>query len=896
METLDNEFQLYIEISPNNKILVNEELLQKININDFSSFPEGVEVLRTYPSLYEINFQSGNNMTIFCIPVKCELSISGIPKEIFVYSFKHLKLILAQLKKEYKNPFFYSSFYKADVYINDNKDIDERNFSFERTIEIKNEKEEAHQKEIRQIFEGIEKIYSKVQKTYTYEFISPNFNKYFPNINPGNPSDNFNFCYSDERKDLESKFILFLKDKDEMIYPISGPHNIGKTITALIIQKTSFKQGIKSLYLNLKYYFDKPQDNLYVKINTLIKECFFFVDNDAELLSLYNKFRKLIQINDMIKILFEFFNSKSYNSNKFFIIIDQFQEKYNSGILNQFSKYKIFLLSSINDFDVKKNLIYIYAEKSKIKYKLAEQNKPNKIIKYIYYQELFDKIKFFKLFENNIRDKIKNENEGITEVDFQKKFDFINNILHQFNYIPKYFFGYIYYYQTIHDLMFNEYGNIFKKLLQFEQNKTIDIKIVTQLSKNNYIMEKGKDGLNQNYKTLQVEEYVEYLKYIPLKYINYHINEKGEIFFYYSFPFFKHVLDDFIDYNQSNENFMISKDGGKRGTNFETILKYQFKVFKKLDINAHIEVGSIVEMNFTENYKSFEENYKKGTKNILITQKNRIGQDYDFAIYMTNLNQLLLIQSKYQIDYSLIKHKVKYINSSKEALKNFNISFNENINKVYLLYISSEEYNIDRKKTVKNILDNYKINCLFYSVSRGVFSFDFENLIRNLECDDSFMILPEIKPYKSQNIKFEFENKEKQKNTKDNNRNLLGKKINKIYDEGKIYEELKNYLEKNLNISLGEMEEMGYIINDFNKEVGKKSFIAIFSLKTDDESSIDFESPIGVNYIEKKKDINLEVTKKKYYSKFEELFNSFSNKIYYVIGKTLAMKKLKEQE
>ena len=190
----------------------------------------------------------------------------------------------------------------------------------------------------------------------------------------------------------------------------------------------------------------------------------------------------------------------------------------------------------------------------------------------------------------------------------------------------------------------------------------------------------------------------------------------------------------------------MGKDGGKRGTNFEIILKYQFKVFKKLDINAHIEVGSIVEMNFTENYKSFEENYKKGTKNILITQKNRIGQDYDFAIYMTNLNQLLLIQSKYQIDYSLIKHKVKYINSSKEALKNFNISFNENINKVYLLYISSEEYNIDRKKTVKNILDNYKINCLFYSVSRGVFSFDFENLIRNLECDDSFMILPEIKP------------------------------------------------------------------------------------------------------------------------------------------------------
>ena len=70
---------------------------------------------------------------------------------------------------------------------------------------------------------------------------------------------------------------------------------------------------------------------------------------------------------------------KNFLKNKFFLIIDQYQEKYDSiNILDLFSEFKIFLLSSINDTDVKENLILTYQEKSLKKYKLIEKKKSKK--------------------------------------------------------------------------------------------------------------------------------------------------------------------------------------------------------------------------------------------------------------------------------------------------------------------------------------------------------------------------------------------------------------------------------------------------------------------------------------------------------------------------------------
>ena len=88
-----------------------------------------------------------------------------------------------------------------------------------------------------------------------------------------------------------------------MIFPICGPHNIGKTITALRIQKAWYLNGIKSLYLNIKYYFFEPLKDLNKKIDTLIKECFYFVENENQLIDLYNEFQKENSIEKIIMFL-----------------------------------------------------------------------------------------------------------------------------------------------------------------------------------------------------------------------------------------------------------------------------------------------------------------------------------------------------------------------------------------------------------------------------------------------------------------------------------------------------------------------------------------------------------------------------------------------------------------
>ena len=136
----------------------------------------------------------------------------------------------------------------------------------------------------------------------TYEYISPNYNIYYKNSHI-KLTDKFNYIYSDNRKILESEFRQFLNNNSEMLYPICGANNIGKTITSLRIQKLFYIQGIKSLYLNLKFYFKEPFKDTDLKIDTLIKECFYFVENEEQLLYLYEQFQKALKIIDVLHIL-----------------------------------------------------------------------------------------------------------------------------------------------------------------------------------------------------------------------------------------------------------------------------------------------------------------------------------------------------------------------------------------------------------------------------------------------------------------------------------------------------------------------------------------------------------------------------------------------------------------
>ena len=882
-ETIDQFYQLNFKINSQSQIIVNKDLLEKLENYDYSPFPKDTEINRTQPSIFDIYIKGGRNIKIFRIPIDCRIRISEVEKKISLYSYKHLKIILNQLKNEYKNPNYFSNYFGKTIYVND-ENIDEIDFSYEKEIEIK-ENTNDNLKMINDIYNNIKNIYTKNSKDMNYEYISPNFKIYFPDMIDENLQDIFDYIYSKNRRDLESNLKLFLKNEQEKIFPICGPHNTGKTISSLIIQKICYKQGIKSLYLNIKYYFLEPLNNLDVKIETLIKECVFFIENEQELLGLYKKLKNIYSIYEIIVILKSYLTSKANNNSKFFFILDQYQERYNlnDNILNQLSDFKIFLLSSINDEDVKDNLILTYQEKNN-KENVKKKIKEKKFIKYTYYENLLDFQKLSKnKYLNNIKKKIKQEEKNINEEKLTEKFNFINFILKKFNYIPKYYFGYVYRYKTIYDLLFDEFKHIFLKLSQYNAKQTLTREKIKELLDNDYLIEK--DDVRNN-KSLSKDIYIQYLKYIPLKYINYHLNENGGLYFYYSFPLFKNILINFLDYYDSKETFKTSENGGEIGIAFEFILKTQFRVFNKLNIDGHLEVNSIIDMKFTDNYKLFDKNYIKGKNNILITQKIQ-GKDYDMAIYNVLNKRLLLIQSKYQIDYKLIKKKHYYIDTCEEVLMNFMTAIQDyEITDVYLLYISSEDYNLKRKKAVSNLLNKNQITCLFYSVENDRFTFDFEKKIENLDYNDSFMLLPKVNIFVPQQINLHDEKKSK-KISEEKKEILLGKKAVKNFDKDKIYGTLKEFfIDKKINFTFGKIEEIGFVNNNFKLEIDREeNYVAIFSLKEDDDSTVDLKKQIGLIYYENDLKFYLDITHNKQFSDFEDLFDTFVYHCYYGIGK-----------
>ena len=132
--------------------------------------------------------------------------------------------------------------------------------------------------------------------------------------------------------------------------------------------------------------------------------------------------------------------------------------------MDLFKNIKAILFSQINDFDIKDNIIlrYEYEENNKI----IELNKPKEIIRYNYIDDLIQnnyyKSENFKLLlANKIKIKIKDENKANEELQF------VYYILGKFGFIPKYFFKYLYCYDSINDLLFHEYSNIAKKHHKF---------------------------------------------------------------------------------------------------------------------------------------------------------------------------------------------------------------------------------------------------------------------------------------------------------------------------------------------------------------------------------------------------------------------------------------------
>ena len=233
-----------------------------------------------------------------------------------------------------------------------------------------NIKENENINKYNDIYDLIKKKYIKenlniFSKCIKMELLSMNFEKYFSNQNDAkNDLENqLPIFKTSIRIGLFSQLSKFMEKKDK-IFAICGPCGIGKTFTSLLLQKHLFKLNFNTLYVNLI-----NQEEISNLKETLIKETFFLNLNKEKFISLANEIIKsnANSIWDIISLIDEYCSKENIN---FLLIVDQYRkDRDEKDNLLKLKVKKIFLLSSINDKDVKENLVSQYKGIKDLKFK-----------------------------------------------------------------------------------------------------------------------------------------------------------------------------------------------------------------------------------------------------------------------------------------------------------------------------------------------------------------------------------------------------------------------------------------------------------------------------------------------------------------------------------------------
>jgi len=181
-------------------------------------------------------------------------------------------------------------------------------------------------------FKNMKEKYDDFFKTYKTVFlidkinpslISVNFLKYYPKTK----DEPINVIQNDDR----SLYIMSIKKfykNEEKVKAYTGPYGIGKTFTFLMAQKSLYINGIRSLYINLKYY--ETLASLDEKIETLQKECFYLFFEEDEY-SAFLKNTNIFPFTSVFEAIFNIVTNLNLKNNKYLIILDQFQEKFFSN-------------------------------------------------------------------------------------------------------------------------------------------------------------------------------------------------------------------------------------------------------------------------------------------------------------------------------------------------------------------------------------------------------------------------------------------------------------------------------------------------------------------------------------------------------------------------------------
>ena len=843
METLSSENDLVYKIEDNE--IFNSKLFEHGVYNSGT--------LSIYPGLTqeEDNFQDGliklkyKNINFSIFPSQINMNFSDKNIKVKVGSFTHLKLL--KEKFNYKNPVFRKISNKEFSPLVNPEKIKDFQFIDEEIIIMENTEENNYYDSYKEFTTIIEKI-DIYNRTIKIKNLSLNFKKYFFNYDfIIDTEKEIPIFHSSLRYKIHSDIIAHLKRK-EKIYAICGAFGIGKSFTSLIIQRKIYKI-YKTLYINLA-----NNEEINQLKDTIIKEIFFLKLDEKDFNSLINKILSS-NYNDIWEIIIDIDNYCSDKKVKYLLILDQYQKETdkNENLFN-LKVEKIFLLSSINDEDVKDNLV------SQIKKKV------NSRLNYKYYINLGIQNSYFDYYS-------KNENNNV--IDCAKRF----------NYLPISFFLLETLFQwKILDFLNFQYDSILKSLTKFYNN--VDINHIKALHINNKI--NNQFDIEVKKVSINLNDFLNKIKYIPLKFISYIIINNLSLELYYAFEYIKKPLDCIIKYKDGlNALLEKNEEGMIKGRKFENVIFYKFILNKSLfDIDGFINVDKIVNMILVDEYKNIDINDLKNKNCVLISQNNFYGEDYDFAVLYPKKGEIILIQAKYKLDNNNVNDKNYYTDGVKisiilnAVLNNLNI----NLNKIYLLYLSTCEYN---NKSSFDILSNKNINCIFYNVTKDYFTMNFKEYIYTYEPSESSEIYPNSKNFTPQiycirNKVEELILKMAEISHKDKKNDIIN------YPNLDKYNDFINYLKAN-KIENEFIKHLGEFCTNILKEysiaqlVLDKQYILFF--KETEENEINFNDKMFIVYEKSQKLKYYDIYNKKKIKGYSILKNNDFKNFCYIIGR-----------
>ena len=451
---------------------------------------------------------------------------------------------------------------------------------------------------------------------FNFKYLDKYFNKYF--IYNNEPLESIKYIQNEERKKLFNYLNEFIFMGEIHFFKICGPSNNGKSTSLLVYSR----KMTNIVYFNLKVIYELYFSNINHLLELLMYELCRIKLNDNEQKNFYDFFNSIQDKTpwDIIYRIINYFLNK-----KIIFIFDQFKKervdyfffKKIEQIIKD-SKIKIIICSSINDKDIREEIIKSIQKNNTNPLHLSIETQQY----YFYFSNLLDKT----IIMDNIQ---KKENEEYYEM---------------FDYNPKYVF------------LLENSENINTEINKIENH--IKKKIKETFDYKNYSLEAIFFFLSFKVnKNLNYTNDISVLNITPLKYFTL-ILEKDFFQIKYTFKFIETISNNCL-FNFDMDIFFQEKKykndpffDGIKGDYFEASAKKyneEKNIFPE-NITHELNVNNIIGLEESENDNNY---YLFSQKSNILNEKN-IKNDDEYNEYINkeikNINEELNAYNKEEIE------------------------------------------------------------------------------------------------------------------------------------------------------------------------------------------------------------------------------------------------------